>query len=136
MHVTLWILQVLLAVIFAIAGVTHFLPPEGLPEAMRGVAEMPAGVPYFIGAVEILAALGLILPGLTGIQTRSDAAGQRRTDPGDGRRHSLARPAGGIPEYRAERDPRINRRIRRLWSLAVAAVVGSACHGTGCWPST
>ena len=70
MHVTLWILQVLLAVIFAIAGVTHFLPPEGLPESMRGVAEMPAGVPYFIGAVEILAVLGLILPGLTGIQTR------------------------------------------------------------------
>ena len=70
MHVTLWILQVLLAVVFAIAGVTHFLPPEGLPEAMRGVAEMPAGVPYLIGTVEILAALGLILPGLTGIQTR------------------------------------------------------------------
>ena len=70
MHVTLWILQGVLAVVFAIAGVTHFLPPEGLPEAMRGVAEMPAGVPYFIGAVEILAALGLILPGLTGIQTR------------------------------------------------------------------
>ena len=70
MHVTLWILQGVLAVIFAIAGVTHFLPPEGLPEAMRGVAEMPAGVPYFIGAVEILAVLGLILPGLTGIQTR------------------------------------------------------------------
>ena len=70
MHVTLWILQGVLAVIFAIAGVTHFLPPEGLPESMRGVAEMPAGVPYFIGAVEILAVLGLILPGLTGIQTR------------------------------------------------------------------
>ena len=70
MHVTLWILQGVLAVVFAIAGVTHFLPPEGLPEAMRGVAEMPAGVPYFIGAVEILAVLGLILPGLTGIQTR------------------------------------------------------------------
>ena len=70
MHVTLWILQVLLAVVFAFAGVTHFLPPEGLPEAMRGVAELPAGVPYFIGAVEMLAALGLILPGLTGIQTR------------------------------------------------------------------
>lgn len=70
MHVILWILQGVLAVVFAIAGVTHFLPPEGLPEAMRGVAEMPAGVPYFIGAVEILAVLGLILPGLTGIQTR------------------------------------------------------------------
>ena len=70
MNVTLWILQGVLAVIFAVAGVTHFLPPEGLPEAMRGVAEMPAGVPYFIGAVEILAVLGLILPGLTGIQTR------------------------------------------------------------------
>ena len=70
MNVTLWILQALLAVIFAFAGVTHFLPPDGLPESMRGVAEMPAGVPYFIGAVEILAVLGLILPGLTGIQTR------------------------------------------------------------------
>ena len=70
MHVTLWILQVVLAVVFAIAGVTHLLPPDGLPEAMRGVAELPAGAPYFIGAVEILAALGLILPGLTGIQTR------------------------------------------------------------------
>ena len=70
MHVTLWILQVVLAVVFAIAGVTHFLPPEGLPESMRGMAEMPAGVPYLIGTVEILAVLGLILPGLTGIQPR------------------------------------------------------------------
>ena len=63
MHVTLWILQVVLAVVFAsIAGsVTHFLPPEGLPESMRGnlqMAEMPAGVPYFIGTVEILAVSG------------------------------------------------------------------------------
>ena len=70
MHVTLWILQGVLAVVFAIAGVTHFLPPEGLPESMRGMAEMPAGARYFIGTVEILAVLGLILPGLTGIQTR------------------------------------------------------------------
>ena len=43
MHVTLWILQVVLAVVFAIAGVTHFLPPEGLPESMRGWLRCPPG---------------------------------------------------------------------------------------------
>ncbi len=70
MHTVLWILQVVLAAVFAMAGVIHFLPPEGLPETMSGMADLPAGVRYFTGTVEILAVLGLILPGLTRIQTR------------------------------------------------------------------
>jgi putative oxidoreductase len=50
--------------------VNHFIVPPGLPELMSWMYELPAGLHYFSGTVEILAGLGLILPGLTKIQTR------------------------------------------------------------------
>ena len=70
MNIALWILQILLGVYFIFTGVIHFVVPPGLPEPMAWMYEMSPALHYFSGTAEILAGLGLILPGLTRIQTR------------------------------------------------------------------
>ena len=71
MVITLWVLQGLLAVIFLfhallLAGV---LPkPKALEEASQN-SPHPESFMRFIGWVEVVAALGLLLPTLTGILT-------------------------------------------------------------------
>lgn len=70
MNILLWILQILLALFFGFNGVTHFNVPPNLPERMAWMYDLPPALHYFSGTAEILAALGLILPGLTRIQTR------------------------------------------------------------------
>ncbi|MBD8868043.1 DoxX family protein [Nocardioides donggukensis] len=63
MNLTLWIVASVLAVVFAMAGLTKLtLPREKLPESMAAVKELSPGTIKFIGAVELLGALGLILP--------------------------------------------------------------------------
>ncbi len=66
----LWVLQVLLGIQFFAVGIMHFIVPPGLPAQMAWMYELPTGLHYFSGTAEILAGLGLILPGLTRIQTR------------------------------------------------------------------
>ena len=68
MNIVLWILQVLLGIYFLFVGVNHFIIPPGLP--MSWMYELPTGLHYVSGTAETLAGLGLILPGLTQIQTR------------------------------------------------------------------
>lgn len=70
MNILLWILQVLLSALFFYSGVLHFTVPPDLPAQMTWMYELPAGLHYFSGTAEILIGLGLILPGLTRIQTR------------------------------------------------------------------
>jgi uncharacterized membrane protein YphA (DoxX/SURF4 family) len=70
MNIALWILQVVLGIYFLSVGVNHFIVPPGLPEPMSWMYVLPTGLHYFSGTAEILASLGLILPGLTKIQTR------------------------------------------------------------------
>lgn len=66
MNIILWIIQVLLALLFLFAGGTKLvIPPEvlmsmGSPNAIP----LPGLFIRFIGVVEVLGALGLILPGL------------------------------------------------------------------------
>jgi putative oxidoreductase len=68
MSIVLWIVQGLLALAFLLAGLMKsFLPVEGLKKNMAWVGSVPAGLVRFIGIVEILGALGLILPKLTHI---------------------------------------------------------------------
>jgi DoxX-like family len=63
----LWIVQVLLALIFAFAGgVKLVLPVEVLQEQMQ--LSLPGVFLRFIGVAEVLGALGLILPGLLHIR--------------------------------------------------------------------
>ena len=66
MNITLWILQVLLAVAFAADGVMMLAPPGRLPGNRRNQM-LPRWFQIFIGASEVLAAIGLTLPGMTRI---------------------------------------------------------------------
>jgi uncharacterized membrane protein YphA (DoxX/SURF4 family) len=63
MNITLWILQVLLAVYFLWHGWLFVAPPAEMVELMN--AFIDPGFRVFIGVAELLAAAGLILPGLT-----------------------------------------------------------------------
>ncbi|MBT3323496.1 MAG: DoxX family protein [Anaerolineae bacterium] len=70
MNIFLWVLQVLFGVYFLFIGVTHFTLPPGLPAPMSWMYELSPALHWFSGIAEILGGLGLILPGLTKIQTR------------------------------------------------------------------
>jgi uncharacterized membrane protein len=70
MHLTLWILQIILGIYFMILGIMHFTIPPNLPKVMGWFYELSPILHYFSGSAEILGSLGLILPGLTKIQTR------------------------------------------------------------------
>lgn len=65
MNRTLWILQVLLALLFLFAGVMKFVMPM---DQMTKQMPLPAWFIYFIGVAEILGAVGLIIPRLLRIQ--------------------------------------------------------------------
>jgi hypothetical protein len=66
MNVVLWILQVLLAVAFFAHGWLLLAPPPDISAQM--LASLPRWFWVFLGIAEILAAIGLTLPGLTRIQ--------------------------------------------------------------------
>ncbi len=65
MTIILWTLQVLLAVAFAAHGWMMVAPPAELLQLMN--EQMGVALRLFIGVAELLAAVGLILPGLTRI---------------------------------------------------------------------
>lgn len=64
-HVSLWVLQVLGAAMFAFTGV---LKVTGDPATVAGFEAMGLGVAgmYIVGVLEIAAAVGLLLPGVAG----------------------------------------------------------------------
>ena len=65
MNIVLWILQVLLAVAFGAHGWLLVAPPAEMLEMMN--AQLGQNFRIFLGVAELLAAVGLILPGLTRI---------------------------------------------------------------------
>jgi hypothetical protein len=65
--VTLWTIQLLLALVFLLAGGMKLILPI---ELMTAQLPLPGLFLRFIGACEVAGALGLILPGLTSIQRR------------------------------------------------------------------
>ena len=66
LNVTLWVVQVLLALFF---GLASGLPKLVMPfDALPMPIPLPAAFIYFIGVAEILGALGLVLPGVTHIR--------------------------------------------------------------------
>jgi uncharacterized membrane protein YphA (DoxX/SURF4 family) len=70
MNIVLWVLQGLLAAAFLMAGLTKVSQPKDkLVKQMGWVEDFSDNAVKGIGAVEILAALGLILPAATGIAT-------------------------------------------------------------------
>ena len=66
MNITLWILQVLLALVFLAHGLLFLAPPPDIAAQMN--AMLPGWFQLFLGVAEVLAAVGLKLPGLTRIR--------------------------------------------------------------------
>lgn len=66
MNILLWVLQVLLALAFFAHGWLLLFPPATILDQLN--ASLPRWFQLFIGVAEILAAVGLTLPGLTRIQ--------------------------------------------------------------------
>lgn len=65
MNILLWVLQALLAIAFLAHGWLFLSPPAELVDQMN--ASLPRWFQLFIGVAEVLAAVGLTLPGLTRI---------------------------------------------------------------------
>ncbi len=66
MNIALWIVQVLLALMFLFAGITKLVMS---PEAMAAMGSpnqvhLPGLFLKFLGVVEVLGGLGLVLPGI------------------------------------------------------------------------
>lgn len=65
MNVVLWILQIVLAMAFFAHGWLFLTPPPEIAAQMN--AFLPRWFQLFLGVAEVLAAIGLTLPGLTGV---------------------------------------------------------------------
>ena len=65
MNIVLWILQVLLALAFAAHGWMFLFPSPEIAALMN--QSLPRWFQLFLGVAEVLAAIGLIVPGLTRI---------------------------------------------------------------------
>ena len=74
LNIVLWIVQVLLAAAFVMAGVTKTLTPiEELGKNMPWALDIPAWLVRFIGLSEFAAGLGFVLPMLLKIRTQLTA---------------------------------------------------------------
>jgi uncharacterized membrane protein YphA (DoxX/SURF4 family) len=62
MNIVLWVVQVLLAVAFFAHGWLFLSPPPAIAEQMNAL--LPRWFQLFLGVAEVLAAVGLIVPGL------------------------------------------------------------------------
>jgi uncharacterized membrane protein YphA (DoxX/SURF4 family) len=65
MNILLWVLQVLLAAAFLAHGLLFLFPSPEMLELMKFI---PTPFRIFVGVAEVLAAVGLTLPGVTRIQ--------------------------------------------------------------------
>jgi hypothetical protein len=66
MNIVLWVLQILLAIAFFLHGWLLLSPPLELVDALNSL--MSPAFRIFLGVAEVLAAVGLIVPGLIRIQ--------------------------------------------------------------------
>lgn len=65
LHITLWIAQGLLALMFIMSGAMKTLQAlEALEESLPWVRSTPLGLVRFIGVSELLGGIGLLLPSL------------------------------------------------------------------------
>jgi uncharacterized membrane protein YphA (DoxX/SURF4 family) len=62
MNIALWIVQVLLAALFGLAGFLHGYQIERAKAQLPWARDMPVAWLRFVGTSEILGALGMILP--------------------------------------------------------------------------
>ncbi|MDQ6693543.1 MAG: DoxX family protein [Chloroflexota bacterium] len=70
MNIALWVVQILLALAFLGSGILKVTQPrEKLAANMKWVGSFSPQIVKLIGALEVLGALGLILPAVTGVWT-------------------------------------------------------------------
>ena len=67
MHGLEWVFSVVLAVVFLLTGMTRVFRYEKARDLFPWVKNLPRALVQAIGIAEILGALGLILPAVTGI---------------------------------------------------------------------
>jgi len=68
MNIVLWIVQGVLAAMYLMAGYTKsFQPLDVAAKRVNWIPDVPPGLVRFIGVTELLAAIGLIVPAITGI---------------------------------------------------------------------
>ena len=68
MGIALWVVQVLLAAVFLVSGATKLArPKEKLVKKWAWVEDFSQPTVLIIGALEVLGAIGIVLPALTGI---------------------------------------------------------------------
>src|SRR5438067_13776044 len=67
MNPFLWVLQGLLALVFLLTGVRKLVRSDEQTRAAPWVGNTPSVVVRVIGVLEILGAIGVVLPALTGI---------------------------------------------------------------------
>ena len=65
MNILLWVVQALLAAAFFAHGMLFLTPPAEMVEQMN--ASLPRWFQLFLGVAEVLAAIGITLPGATRI---------------------------------------------------------------------
>lgn len=72
LHITLWVFQLLLALLFGMAGAAKLLMPleELAAQGMTHAVNLPWPTERFIGFSELLGALGLVLPAATRIRPK------------------------------------------------------------------
>jgi hypothetical protein len=70
-HISLWIIQVLLATAYAMSGYMNtFMSPQQLVTmGMSHAAVLPYGLLRFLGIAELAGSIGLLLPALTRVST-------------------------------------------------------------------
>lgn len=66
MNVLLWILQALLALVFLAHGLMLLMPPPEVAAQMN--QNLPRWFTLFLGAAEVAAGIGLVVPGVTRIK--------------------------------------------------------------------
>jgi uncharacterized membrane protein len=66
-NITLWVLQVLLAAFFAFAGINKlFIHQQEMVDNFARFG-LGMGFQYFVGAIELVGAIGLLIPRLSGL---------------------------------------------------------------------
>jgi putative oxidoreductase len=68
MDIILWVVQVILALLFVLFGITHATRRESMRERIPWMWALPREGMLVIGVLDILGAIGLILPAVTRIQ--------------------------------------------------------------------
>ncbi len=68
MNIALWVAQGILAVVFLGHALIKFTVPDGLPDVLSWVYDIPRLPNVGIGVLELLGAIGIILPGVTRIR--------------------------------------------------------------------